>query len=113
MSPNISKTVKTTCMRWFIYNTNQIRAKETGQNSVQSKQARVVTDIYLKQVRVHVAAHEFLFGDKKAFERATSRTACAELHVFSDCKKFDPEFFFALATARYLLGQHVRISGAL
>ena len=99
MSPNISKTVKTTCMRWFIYNTNQIRAKETGQNSVQSKQARVVTDIYLKQVRVHVAAHELLFG--------------AELHVFSDCKKFDPEFFFALATARYLLGQHVRISGAL
>ena len=47
------------------------------------------------------------------FEPATSCTAqtlCAKL--LSYCKKFVLEFF-SCTTARYLLGQHVKISGAL
>ena len=34
---------------------------------------------------------------------------CAKL--LSDCKEFNPEFF-SCTTTRYLLGQHVKISGA-
>lgn len=100
------------CGNSILYNA---KLRSTALEAVAYGEFNIVTDIYLKSNR------NILFGDKKASVQKTPTHSSQQIAVLrghfcakllSDCKEFDPEFFF-LHYYTYSLGQHINIFGAL